>query len=134
MVKQRMVEVEGWKGKDAPEIYQERNEWVIIEHRKRKFDGEVKESTHRIPTQNVGVLWQLIKDRPETHYRELVPMVIEAWHLEVELEAFNGGKNRARHYFPLLYYPLKVLENLGYIEYSGRGKVTNLRFAKRGDD
>ena len=39
------------------------------------------------------------------------------------INAFNGGTNRAEYYFPLLYYPLKVLESKGLIKYLGRGGI-----------
>jgi hypothetical protein len=42
------------------------------------------------------------------------------------MDAFNGGKFRSRYYFPILYYPLKVLEYFGYIIYWGRGGITRL--------
>lgn len=45
---------------------------------------------------------------------------------EIMLETFNGGKFRKAIYFPVLYYPLKVLEAKGYIQYFGRGGIAKL--------
>lgn len=42
--------------------------------------------------------------------------------------AFNGGlKFRSKLYFPLLYYPLKVLESKGFIVYFGKGGIQKIR-------
>lgn len=45
---------------------------------------------------------------------------------EIMMETFNGGKFRKAIYFPVLYYPLKVLEAKGYIQYYGRGGIARL--------
>jgi len=36
-------------------------------------------------------------------------------------------KNRTDVYFPLYYYPVKILEALKIIKYGGRGKITRLK-------
>lgn len=46
----------------------------------------------------------------KTKYRKLIPSIIMTYHLPIEIEEFNGGKNRAKYYFPLYYYPIKILE------------------------
>lgn len=130
--KVRSIEVEGWKGSDEL-IFEEIDEgWKITEHRKDKLSGEVATSTHKIPEKNVTELWEIIKSvckttGTSTKYRKLVPSVIEHYHFPIELEEFNGGKNRARYYFPYYYFCVKILEHLGFIRYGGRGKILRLK-------
>lgn len=47
---------------------------------------------------------------------------------ELMLETFNGGRFRKAVYFPILYYPIKVLEAKGYIQYFGRGGIARLSY------
>ena len=54
--------------------------------------------------------------------------LIDRFKIDIDLESFNGGKNRARYYFPLYYYPVKILEKMKYVEYGGRGKITRIEF------
>lgn len=56
----------------------------------------------------------------------LVKGLINGLKLSVSLEAFNGGCNRAKYYFPLYYYPLKILEAKKMISYSGRGGIIRM--------
>jgi hypothetical protein len=128
----RAVEIEGWKSKDQLEIDKIGAEWVLTEHRKDKLSGEIATNVHRIPEQNVGMMWQLIQDLCKVvgkgiTYRKLVPSLMEKYHFPIELEEFNGGRNRARYYFPFYYYPLKILEHLKWIRYGGRGKIVRLQ-------
>jgi hypothetical protein len=54
-------------------------------------------------------------------------MLIEFKSLNVGLDAFNGGRNRSAYYFPMYYFPIKILEFLEIIKYEGRGQVTRLK-------
>ena len=66
----------------------------------------------------------LAKENPDKiQYREIVKLLIGVYKIpDADRESFNGGSNRAKYYFPLYYYPVKILEYLDYIEY-GAGIV-----------
>jgi len=134
-----IINIEGWKGKDNVSITEERDSYLIIEHRKQKEDGKAKESQHEIPKENVRQLWKLIDKycipRIDYKYKYLVRMLLEHYNfhnnesqtIEQFMESFNGGKNRAKYYFLYFYYPLKVLEKKGYLFYFGRGGIQKLK-------
>lgn len=129
--KLRNISVEGWKGGDELIIEKIGTKWHITEHRQDKLSGEVATISHKIPEENVEKLWVIIKNicdsiGKSTTYRKLVPSVIETYHFPIELEEFNGGKNRNSFYFPYYYYCIKVLEHLNFIRYGGRGKILRL--------
>ncbi len=137
------INVYGWKGEDVIEIKEEeslvegkRYDTVnVIEHRKNKETGDIYYNENRIPKENVLNLFEIIKYNCEPNlkygYKYLVRKVIEFYELDDEtgvpvdylMEAFNGGRYRAKYYFPLLYYPLKVLEAKGLVDYLGRGGI-----------
>jgi hypothetical protein len=131
--KAKIIDVDGWKGKSGLDIKKEQDEWIITEWRKQKEDGAIEEMTTRVPTTNVNMMWAFVKKHcPRTNmivkYRTIVPTIIQhnGW-TDVDVVSFNGGKNRAKYYFPNYYYPCKVLENKGYIDYSGRGIIKRLK-------
>lgn len=128
----RTVEIEGWKSKDSIEIQKINEEWHVTEHRKDKLTNEIATNIHRIPEQNVAITWQLITDLCKSigqgiTYRKIVPSLIEKYHFSIEIEEFNGGRNRAKYYFPFYYYPVKILEHLKWIRYGGRGKIVRIK-------
>lgn len=132
------IEIHGWKGRDELAIIEADGEYIVKEHRKVKEDGSVEELQHVIPKRNVHILWSIIRsntDKETTYqYRWLVRKVCEHYKFhETEgiplaqmMDAFNGGRHRATKYFKFLYYPLKVLESEGLIQYYGRGGVKRL--------
>lgn len=125
----KQVTLEGWKGKDEIEIYRASDYYEVVEHRKCKETGRVREIKTLIPLQNVDTLKHILlcfKDGEDIGYREIVGRLINALQLPVGVDAFNGGKNRARYYFPLYYYPAKILEYEGWAVYFGRGKLRRL--------
>lgn len=131
-LKSRVVELEGWKGKDEIEINKVDSGWEIIEHRKDKETGEIHENKHTITHDSVVVVWEKIKSLcpkvgQETKYRDIVPLLIThyGW-TDVDMESFNGGRNRSKYYFKYLYYPLKVLERNRLIEYGGTGTMKRI--------
>lgn len=87
---------------------------------------KVKE-THKIPKKNVQYLedtfdyLKKLKQKNVFIYREIVSHLILVYDLDADLESFNGGKNR-KIYFKTYYYPLKILENKGYLKQKS-GKV-----------
>ena len=123
------ITLKNWKGKDKIEIQEvSRVDFYIVrEHRKDKTSGEVSTIVHRIPKRNVNLLLDLIENHPtpgEIKARDLWTQLIIERKLEISVDAFNGGRNRSRYYFPLYYYPTKILEWLGAITYSGRGTIS----------
>ena len=132
---EEIVELESWKGKDKIQIEEFPDTFRVIEHRKCKEDGRIDETIHTIPAENVRVLWEIIRKNCEVGevygYRFLVRKLLEHYRfheqegipLEVFLDAFNGGRNRAKYYFSHLYHPLKICEAKGWITYLGRGGI-----------
>ena len=130
-----IITIEGWKGKGNMSISQDIDEYTIIEFRKNKESMESYENEHTIPKENVDKLLKIIVSSCEVgreyKYKFLVRKILEFYKfheeeeasIEIFMEAFNGGKNRAKYYFPYLYYPLKVLEAKGIITYFGRGGI-----------
>jgi hypothetical protein len=116
--------IEGWKGKDKIEINKRfDNDFIIESHNKDKETGEITTSRHTIPKENVNNMltfisyWQV----GESHkcYDFATMLGVNDWK--------EVWKERMSIYFPLYYYPLKILESLGIIKYSGRGKITRIR-------
>jgi len=60
-------------------------------------------------------------------YRYIIKKLIEKLDIEIDVDAFNGGKNRAKFYFKYYYYPLKVLESRGIINFYGRGRIERIK-------
>ncbi|KKL45862.1 hypothetical protein LCGC14_2351400 [marine sediment metagenome] len=124
--------VEGWKGKGETRISQSLNDFRIIEVRKEKETGEIKESIHFVGKEIVNKVWEMFLDKcdleKEYKYRFLIRKWIELnkinekYNLTIEqmIECFNGGKYRKLEYFPF-YYSLKILEVKQKIIYYGRG-------------
>ena len=127
----RTINIDGWKGKDKLIINKIGTEWHIVEHRKDKLTGEVGVCKTIVSELNVANLWEIIKYtvkvKEKTRYRKIVPSIILKYNLPIELEEFNGGKNRAKYYFPMYYYPIKILEKLGFVRYGGRGIILRLK-------
>ena len=116
--------LEGWKGKDTIEIYKGfTNDFKLTEHRKDKETGEIKTSTHEVSNQDVNRILFWIKKWKigESHkcYDFAEVLGVEDWE--------TIWKKRTEIYFKLYYYPLKTLEKIGIIEYSGRGVITRIK-------
>lgn len=127
------IVIDGWKGKSEIQIYGDimgKGDVVVREFRKCKESGEIEESTHKIKKEDITSLYMMLKkncDVGEKYgYRFVVNKLIEMRGWDVDIEAFNGGKNRSEFYFPFYYYPMKVLEKTGLVQYWGRGGVTLL--------
>lgn len=115
--------VEGYKGIDNIEVFKGfESDFVIISHTKDKETGKVSTNTHSVEKSRVNRLFFWIKkwEVGETHkcYEFAEKLGFKDWK---EL-----WKERQK-YFDLYYYPIKVLEALGIIRYSGRGEVTRLK-------
>jgi len=122
-----IVEIFGWKGKDKIQIKESTDLYCITAHHQEKKEGNIKTLKHYIPKRNVNnfmnILSQVDAKVDGYKYRDIVPEVIKFYKLDINIEGFNGGVNRARYYFPYYYYPVKILESKGIIEYSGRGTI-----------
>lgn len=115
--------IEGWKGIDNIQIFKGFTEDFIIEsHIKDKETGEVTTTTHQIPHERVNTILQVIK-------RMKVGEKVKCYDFAPHL-GFKEWKDLWRErkdYFDLYYYPVKVLEALNIIKYSGRGDITRLK-------
>lgn len=116
--------IEGWKGIDNIELFRGfENDFVIKSHTKNKETGEVTAQTHQIKAENVNRLFFWIKQWKvgETHkcYDFAEKLGEKDWK--------EVWKKRMKVYFPLYYHPIKVLEALGIVKYSGRGEVTRIK-------
>jgi hypothetical protein len=135
----KIISIDGWKGKDKISFEMGDDEWIVVEHRKEKSSGDIAENKHIIPHSDVTFLLKLFKeffDDGKTLLRAKQDVwfnLIQAKKLNVELDAFNGGKYRAKFYFRYYYYPAKILEHLGYIDYSGSGIITLIEKKFKGD-
>jgi hypothetical protein len=123
-IKSAEVDIEGWKGESGIEIYESGDEFIVIEHRKRKSDGEIIQVRSRCKKDRVLGLWRLLvrmrEDTRENEFkaRDIFRELIITLDLGISMDAFNGGKNRSKIYMPLYYFPLKVLqEYYGAIEH-----------------
>lgn len=133
-----IIYVEGWKGKDDSSIYEGTKYFKIIEHRKEKESGEILEMCHIVTREDVSLLWSIIRilemgEKYGANYlwRKIIELrgihLKEGISVEQMLKAFNGGSNRTDYYFPLYYYPMKVLEAKGYVQFLGRGGCVRLK-------
>ena len=112
-------------------------DWKVTEHRIEKETGEHITSEHIVSGDTIKVperLFQAMELGREYKYAYIVRLIVNHYRLnEVEgitedqmIGFINGGKYRAKYYFPLYYYPLKVFESEGKIIYYGRGGVSVL--------
>ena len=128
------VNITGWKGKDDVVITEQRDGYKLVEHRKNKETGTVYESENFVSKQAVDTLMTLLEScvYDETiPYRYIVRKILNHYKIptaeriseETMLSAFSGGIFRKKYYFPLYYFPMKVLEAKGLVEYFGRGGI-----------
>lgn len=123
---QSIIELEiisGWKGKDDINIYEGfENEFIIIEHRKDKETGEVEQSTHTIPHENVNRILFHIKKFQIGEKRKCYDFANV-----LNFSTWKDLWKERKIYFAEYYYPIKILEKIGIIKYSGRGDITRLK-------
>lgn len=123
------------KGNNALKFKKTKTEWIITEPRKTNNNIESGLSKRYVTKKVLDDLWDIIKsqvtiDEPKTNYRNIITQIKKNNNIKISLDSFNGGRNRARYYFPLYYYPMKILEHLQYIKYGGKGQITVLNFNK----
>ena len=123
--KDNFVELEliGWKGKSGIDISKDfKNDFKIKEYRKDKQTGIVKELTHEVPFENVNniksfiLTWKVGESRK---CYDFAPFL--------NFPDWKSLWKERKIYFNKYYFPVKVLELLGIVEYSGRGTITRLK-------
>ena len=116
--------IDGWKGKDSIKIENRFDEDVVIlSHIKDKETNEVTTSKHIVTKENINNMLTFISywEINETHkcYDFAEMLGCKDWK--------EVWKERTDIYFPKYYFPLKFLEAVGLIKYSGKGKVTRIK-------
>lgn len=115
--------IEGWKGIDNIQIFKGfTDDFIIKSHIKDKETSEVTTTTHQIPHERVNTILQVIK-------RMKLGEKVKCYDFAPYL-GFKTWKDlwkERKDYFDLYYYPVKVIEALNIIKYSGRGDITRLK-------
>ena len=115
--------VEGWKGVDKIEVISGfENDFVIKSHTKDKKTGKVTTATHQIPHEKVNTLFFWIKKWKVGESHKCYEFATQLGYSE-----WKDLWSERKEYFDDYYFPIKVLESLGMVEYSGRGEVTRLK-------
>lgn len=138
MVSDELVFVDGWKGKSGLKIIERPKHYIVQEWRKDKESGESKVAEHKVDWVLVANLKLVVEQMDlgtEYKYKYVVRKIIQHYNLveefglpeDVLLETFNGGKFRKKAYFKYYYYPVKILESKGVIQYLGRGGIIRLK-------
>lgn len=91
-------------------------------------DGKKTESRTQVDYENVIYLIELLRKQFKTTFspKWIWNLIINDKNLNITVDEFNGGKYRSKYYFPLYYYPLKVLDHLEVVNYDKNGYVTLL--------
>jgi hypothetical protein len=115
--------IEGWKGTDNIEIIKDfKNDFIIKSHIKDKETGEVTSTTHQIEAQKVNTLFSWVKTWKVGEKKKCYDFAIYLGYKD-----WKSLWKERKQYFELYYYPIKVLEALNFIKYSGRGIITRLK-------
>lgn len=114
--------LEGWKGKDKLDIRKDfNNDFIIVSHIKDKESGEVDEVRTEVLKEHVNFILGLIRlkkiGESVSCYDFAEPLGFKDW---------KDLWRERKVYFTRYYNPVKVLECLKIISYSGRGKITRL--------
>jgi hypothetical protein len=115
-------------------IYEKKDVYEYVTKVKDLKAHETKTNTWVIPRADVDQLWKILSEQPrgvKQGYGEIVRKIVvlnklhTANNLQINqmVDAFNGGKNRAKWYFPRFYRPLKILEAQEKVKH-GQGTVT----------
>ena len=116
--------VEGWKGIDNIEIFQGfTNDFIIKSHSKDKETSKVSTTTHKIKREGVNRIlfwikkWKVGEKHKCYDFAEILG----------EKDWKEVWKKRMDVYFPEYYYPVKILEAMGFIKYYGRESVERIK-------
>lgn len=121
----RTIDVKGWKGTDNIDIIFYDTYYVVRTRQKDKKTKEIRIIANKIPLSNVIAMRNILKRAmppgiTEVPIREVWRHTIYWYNLPLKLDEFNGGRNRSKYYFPLYYYPIKILEHYNEIDYGAR--------------
>lgn len=113
-------------GKTTTELHVEQdveNDEMVLIKKKIEDSDVIKTIRHSVDKDNYIDLWKVIimltdEDDKKTCYREIVSALITKNGWDVDVNSFNGGKNRSKYMFPYYYYPLKMLQSRGYVDYN----------------
>lgn len=122
IIKKEIEIISGWKGKGSFEIDFFTDEIIIAEKSKDKETGEVSTIKHSVAPENVNRLLLFINQWEIGETRKCYDFATVLG----ELNWQEVWKKRSSVYFPRYYYPIKVLEAMKKIKYSGRGDITRL--------
>lgn len=123
IIKNEIEIIQGWKGVDNIEIFKGFTEdFIIKSHLKDKETGEVTTTSHQVPHEKVNKILSFIK-------RMKVADKVKCYDFAPYLgyKTWKDLWKERKDYFELYYYPIKVIEALGIIKYSGRGDITRLK-------
>ena len=126
-IKSEFIEVEiieGWKGKLSLEIFEDgfSQDFKIKQSIRDKETMNIETTTKIIPAENVNRIlkyiasWKINESHKCYDFAEVIGE--ENWK--------EVWKKRTDVYFPLYYFPIKVLEALKIIKYSGKGDIKRL--------
>ena len=126
-IKDEFVEIEiieGWKKKGGLDVFPTgfEQDFKIVQRIRDKKTGKIKETHKIIPFENVNKIlkhiltWKKGETRMCYDFTELLGE--KTWQDVI-------GK-RTKVYFPFYYFPIKVLEELGFIDYGGNGEIKRL--------
>jgi len=127
--KTEKMNIEGWKGKSGFDIIEFPKIFQLVEYRKSKTTGKVNSIKHSVSKETVLQVWEVLKDYPQTKmlkFETLSEAICKSFGLmrffrqtgTYDKQKFFGS--RAEAYFPFYYYPLKVLEYKGVIQYTSK--------------
>ena len=117
------VRIYGINGIDNIEIMEGfTTDFVIKSHIKDKETEEITTQTHQIPFKNVNVLFFWIKKWKIGEKHKCYDFANKLGYSDWK-ELWKERKE----YFDLYYYPIKVLEALKIIKYSGKGEITRIK-------
>jgi len=115
--------VEGWKGLDTLDIWKGvTNDFLIESHTKDKETNEITTLRHTILNEDVNKIIKFIRTWKINESHSCYDFA--------EVLGFKDWKSlwkERKIYFKEYYYPIKILERLKLIKYSGRGKITKLK-------
>lgn len=123
IVKNEITILDGWKGKDNIEVYKGfDNDFRILEHIKDKESGEVKERIIEVKKEDLNKILFIIKKMPLNE-----PYKCYYFAKKLGYEKWKDLWRERKLYFSQYYFPIKVMEALYLINYSGRGTITRLK-------
>lgn len=113
ILKQKIIYLDNWKSKDTIEIMREHDYWIVIDHIKDKQSKKVHTTKHIVYDKDVDTLLNIIKSLKKEgitkiRNKQFGELLIDVKGLNMNWRTFFGS--RTKYYFPIYYYPLKVLE------------------------